>query len=104
MGATRASRQARRHRWRGRWQVVGGSGVLPEASREGRSRCEPARLQKRAKQGWRLRRGSMLACAAARACAQSLLERRVLGGGDGPIASVQDALCEWRFAGLELAK
>ena len=43
----------RRHRWRGRWVV----GDLVKA----RSRCEPAMLQKRAEQGWRLRWGSMRA-------------------------------------------
>ena len=86
----------------GRWSEEAASFLRHLA--KARSRCEPATLQKRAEQGWRLRWGSMLACAAARAFAQSLLERRVPGGGDGPTPSVQDVLGEWRFAGLELAK
>ena len=83
----------------GRWSEEAASFLRHLA--KARSRCEPAILQKRAEQGWRLRWGSMLACAAARAFAQSLLERRVPGGGDGPTPSVQDVLGEWRFAGLE---
>ena len=52
-----------------------------------RSRCKPAILQKRAERCWRLRSGSMLACAAARAFAQSLFLRRVPGGRDGPVVA-----------------
>ena len=44
----------------------------------------------------------LLACAAARAFACSLLEKRVSGGVDGDTPSVQ-VLGECRFAGLEAA-
>ena len=68
-----------------------------------RARSEPPVLQKRAEQAWRLRWGSLLACAAARAFACSLLEKRVSGGVDGDTPSVHEVLGECRFAGLEAA-
>ena len=67
------------------------------------ARSEPPVLQKRAEQAWRLRWGSLLACAAARAFACSLLEKRVSGGVDGDTPSVHEVLGECRFAGLEAA-
>ena len=42
-----------------------------------KSRAEPFVLRRRVEQAWRLRWGAMLSCAAARAFASSLLERRV---------------------------
>ena len=62
-----------------------------------------ARARARSEQAWRLRWGSLLACAAARAFACSLLEKRVSGGVDGDTPSVHEVLGECRFAGLEAA-
>ena len=45
----------------------------------------------------------LLACAAARAFACSLLEKRVSRGVDGDTPSVHEVLGECRFAGLEAA-
>ena len=47
-----------------------------------RARSESALLRRRAEQAWRMRWGGMLACAAARAFAASLLEQRSNVGGD----------------------
>ena len=44
----------------------------------------------------------MLSCAAPRAFAGSLLERRLNGGGDGEIPQVSDVVQEYRHAGLGL--
>ena len=48
-----------------------------------RARSESALMRRRAEQAWRMRWGGMLACAAARAFAASLLEQRSNVGGDG---------------------
>ena len=47
---------------------------------EAKSRCEPPLLRRRAELAWRLRWTHLLSCAAARAFAGSLLERRLNGG------------------------
>ena len=65
-----------------------------------RARCESALLRRRAEQAWRMRWGAMLACAAARAFAASLLEQRSNGGGDGDPPSLSDVLSDFRHAGL----
>ena len=44
----------------------------------------------------------MLSCAAARAFAGSLLERRLNGGRDGEVPQVSDVVQEYRHAGLGL--
>ena len=68
-----------------------------------RAREEPFIFRKRAEQGWRMRWCSLLACTAARAFAASLLARRVPGGVDGETSNVHSVLCDWRFAGFDLA-
>ena len=68
-----------------------------------RPREEPPVLKRRAEQGWRLRWCGLLACAAARAFAALLLERRVSGGSDGATPSVHEVLNDCRFVGLGLA-
>ena len=79
----------------GRWSEETASFLMREANlqccRRGQSRHGDYR--------W----GSLLACAAARAFACSLLEKRVSGGVDGDTPSVHEALGECRFAGLEAA-
>ena len=60
-------------------------------------------LKKRAEQAWRMRWCCLLACAAARAFAASLLERRGPGGEDGETPSVHHVVNDWRFASLDLA-
>ena len=67
------------------------------------ARVEPIILRKRAEQGWRMRWCSLLACAAARAFESSLLEQRVPRGVDGETPNVHSVLCDWRFAGFDLA-
>ena len=67
------------------------------------ARGEPTILKKRAEQAWRMRWCCLLACAAARAFAASLLERRGPGGVDGETPSVHHVVNDWRFASLGLA-
>ena len=85
----------------GRWSEETASFLRQLA--KARARSEPPVLQKRAEQAWKLRWGSLLACAATRAFACSLLEKRVSGGVDGDTPSVHEVLGECRFAGLEAA-
>ena len=49
---------------------------------EAKSRSEPPLFRRRAEMAWRLRWTHMLSCAAARAFACSLLERRLNGGSE----------------------
>ena len=58
-----------------------------------RAREEPFILRKRAEQGWRMRWCSLLACAAARAFAASLLAQRTQGSVDGETPNVHSVLC-----------
>ena len=53
-------------------------------------------LKKRAEQAWRMRWCCLLACAAARAFAASLLDRRGPGGADGETPSVHHVVNDWR--------
>ena len=85
----------------GRWSLEAVSFIRHLA--KARARAEPAVLKRRAEQGWRLRWCGLLACAAARAFAASLLERLVHGGADGDTPSVHQVLNECRFVGLGLA-
>ena len=57
-------------------------------------------MQKRAEQAWRMRWGSILGCAAARAHAASLLELKHGGGVDGDVPLAHDVISEFRHAGL----
>ena len=65
-----------------------------------RARSESALMRRRAEQAWRMRWGGMLACAAARAFAASLLEQRSNVGGDGIHPLLSDVLSKFRHAGL----
>ena len=57
-----------------------------------KTRSVPEPLRTRARQSWALRFGSLLACAAARALASSLLDRR---GQSGPMATFLAMLRFW---------
>ena len=57
-------------------------------------------MQRRVEQAWRLRWGSMLACASARAVASSLLELRRPHGADGEGPPAHEVDAEFRYAGL----
>ena len=68
----------------GRWsaETSGFVGALARA----KSRCAVPLMRKRAEWSWRLRWGSILSCAAARAVASSLLELpRTSCGADGEV-------------------
>ena len=64
------------------------------------ARGEPHLMRRRMEQAWRLRWGSMLSCAAARAVATSLLELPGARGGDGETPTFADVEQESRYAGL----
>ena len=66
-----------------------------------KARSEPHILRKRVEQAWRLRWGGILACAAARAFAASLLDLRLAGGVDGDVPASHEVVNELRHAGLE---
>ena len=55
-------------------------------------------LKKRVEQSWWFRWGSLLACAAARAFAASLLDVRVSGGADGSVPSCHEVVHDARHA------
>ena len=65
-----------------------------------RARRESALLRRRVEQAWRMRWSGMLACAAARAFAASLLEQRSNVGRDDNPPLISDVLSEFRHAGL----
>ena len=65
-----------------------------------RARSESALLRRRAEQAWRMRWGGMLACAAARAFAASLLEQRSNLGGDAGRPLLCDVLSKLHHACL----
>ena len=85
----------------GRWSNEAVSFIRHLA--KARARGEPAVLKRRAEQVWRVRWCGLLTCAAARAFAASLLERRPAEGADGEAPSVDEVLNDCRFVGLELA-
>ena len=85
----------------GRWSEEAVSFIRHLA--KARARSEPTILRKRAEQAWRMRWCCLLACAAARAFAASLLERRAAGGADGETPTVHHVVNDWRFASLDLA-
>ena len=57
-------------------------------------------MRRRVEQAWRIRWGGMLACAAARAFAASLLEQRVPVGSDGSTPPSHEVVADHRYAGL----
>ena len=67
-----------------------------------KSRAEPFVLRRRVEQVWRLRWGAMLSCAAARAFASSLLERRTARGSDGANPLSHEVEGDFKHSGLGL--
>ena len=65
-----------------------------------KARGETQLMRQRVEQGWRLRWGSILACAAARAVASTVLELPGARGSDGNVPPSHDVEWECRFAGL----
>ena len=65
-----------------------------------KARAEPVLLRRRVEQAWRLRWGAMLSCAAARAYASSVLDRRTAVGSDGVIPLSHDVEGDFRHLGL----
>ena len=65
-----------------------------------KARSESQLMRRRAEQAWRLRWGSILACAAARAVASTMLELPGSRGSDGDTPPPHEVEREWRFAGL----
>ena len=57
-------------------------------------------VRRRVEQAWRIRWGSMLACAAARAFAASLLDQRAPVGSDGNTSASHEVVADHRYAGL----
>ena len=62
-----------------------------------KARVAPAGMQGSSQAAWRRRWASMLSCAAARACALSLLELRVSPGADGDVPSVHEVVGDCRY-------
>ena len=65
-----------------------------------KTRSIPEPLRTRARQSWMFRWGSLLACAAARAFASSLLDRRGHSGADGTTPSDAEVLADFSRAPL----
>ena len=65
-----------------------------------KARGETHLMRKRAEQAWRLRWGSILACAVARTVASTMLEFPGARGADGDTPASQDVEQDCRFAGL----
>ena len=82
----------------GRWsaETSGFVGALARAE----SRCAVPLMRKRAEWSWRLRWGSILSCAAARAVAASLLEvPRASNGADGEVPHLHEVERDLHVAG-----
>ena len=85
------------------WPARLGRGGLPETQSflrqlvKAKTRHVPRILQTSARMAWIWRWSMILACASARAFAQSLLERR---GLDGPTPTIDDVIREARYAGF----
>ena len=62
-----------------------------------RARTEPRVTQRRMEQAWRLRWCSILACAAARSFAMSLLGMKGALGADGQVPRSHEVECDHRF-------
>ena len=65
-----------------------------------KARGETHLMRRRAEQAWRLRWGSILACAMARTVASTMLELPCALGDDGDTPASQDVEQDCRFAGL----
>ena len=77
----------------GRWSPETRSFLSKLAKAKARS--EPPILQRRAEQAWRMRWSAILACAAARAFASSLLDLKLGGGADGLTPLCHEVLASW---------
>ena len=84
----------------GRWSAEASAFVSQLA--KARAREETPLMQRRVEQAWRLRWGSMLACASARVVASSLLEFSRSLGADGEVPLSHEVDAEFRYAGREL--
>ena len=82
----------------GRWSEETRSFISQLA--KAKSRADPFVLRRRVEQAWRLRWGAMLSCAAARAFASSLLERRTAMGSDGATPLSHEVEGDFRHSGL----
>ena len=65
-----------------------------------RARTEMPLMRRRAEQAWRLRWGAMLACAAVKAVASSLLDLLDNHGGDGKTPATHEVETDHRYASL----
>ena len=61
-------------------------------------------MRRRTEKAWRLRWGSLLSCAAARAVATSLLELPAARGADGETPAAADVEQDSRYAGLTVSQ
>ena len=101
--AVRASRKVGGDCRRSRRKMVQRSSVIHQAPGKGTRSRGTRGFEKTRRTSWRLRWCGLLTCAAARAFAASLLERRPAEGADGEAPSVEEVLNDCRFVGLELA-
>ena len=83
----------------GRWSTETRSFLSQLA--HGRARSERLLMRKRVEQAWRLRWGSLLSCAVARAVAMSLLDLPGSRGADGIFPLSHDVERDFRLAGLD---
>ena len=82
----------------GRWSDE--TKILVSQLARAKARQETWLLRRRAEQAWRLRWGSLIACAVARAVALSLLELPRAVGADGNTPAAYDVERDFRHAGL----
>ena len=83
--------------WFAKWGADGlRDPVILSAAGQGQDSPCPSQSSDSAKLAWMWRWGTILACASAKALAQSLLERRPTPGHDGPTPSVNDVV-EYTF-------
>ena len=82
----------------GRWSLET-QAFLRQLARA-KSREEPPNFWTSAKLAWTWRWSMILACASARAFAQSLLENRAAQGFDGPTPTTAEVIGDSRYAGF----
>ena len=82
--------------WQAKWEADGRRKLA-----KAKARSEPHILRKRVEQAWRLHWGGILACAAARAFAPSLLDLRLAGGVDGDVPASHEVVNVLRHASFE---
>ena len=82
----------------GRWSTETATFLTLLAAAKARS--EGVLLRRQVEQAWRMRWAGLLACAAARGFASTLLEQRSSGGGDGVTPLLPDLLSDFRHVGL----